>query len=36
VTALVWFQMNKERDWRFNSSTEAQAAFRGAIAARPK
>jgi hypothetical protein len=35
VTGFVWFQMNKERDWRFNSSQAAQDAFRQALAARP-
>lgn len=34
VSAVVWFQMDKERDWRFNSSGQAQAAFRQAIADR--
>lgn len=34
VSALVWFQMDKERDWRFNSTGQAQAAFRQAIADR--
>jgi hypothetical protein len=27
IKALVWFQMNKETDWRIDSSTAAQAAF---------
>lgn len=36
VSAVLWFQMNKERDWRFNSSTQSQTAFKDAIAARPK
>jgi hypothetical protein len=27
VKALVWFQMNKETDWRIDSSATAQAAF---------
>jgi hypothetical protein len=35
VTGFVWFQMNKERDWRFNSSQAAQEAFKEALAARP-
>lgn len=35
VSALVWFQMVKERDWRLNSSAEAQAAFNQAVASRP-
>jgi hypothetical protein len=34
VSAVVWFQMDKERDWRFNSSGQAQAAFKQAIADR--
>jgi hypothetical protein len=36
VSAVVWFQMDKERDWRFNSSGQAQAAFKQAIADRRK
>ena len=27
VKALVWFQMNKETDWRIDSSPTAQTAF---------
>jgi hypothetical protein len=27
VKALVWFQMNKETDWRIDSSTAAKSAF---------
>ena len=27
IKALVWFHMNKETDWRINSSLTAQAAF---------
>jgi hypothetical protein len=27
IKALVWFQMNKETDWRIDSSPKAQAAF---------
>ncbi len=27
VKALVWFQMNKETDWRIDSSTAAESAF---------
>jgi hypothetical protein len=34
VSAVVWFQMDKERDWRFNSSGQAQVAFKQAIADR--
>jgi hypothetical protein len=34
VTGVVWFQMDKERDWRFNSSGQAQTAFKQAIADR--
>ena len=36
VSGVVWFQMDKERDWRFNSSGQAQAAFKEAIADRHK
>jgi len=35
VSGFVWFQMNKERDWRFNSSEAAQMAFKQALAGRP-
>lgn len=34
VSGVVWFQMDKERDWRFNSTGQAQAAFKQAIADR--
>ena len=27
VKALVWFQMNKETDWRIDSSAAAESAF---------
>jgi len=27
VKALVWFQMNKETDWRIDSSPASEAAF---------
>ncbi|WP_167759373.1 glycoside hydrolase family 26 protein [Mycobacterium sp. PS03-16] len=32
VTGVVWFQAVKERDWRFNSSPQAQEAFRQSVA----
>ena len=32
VRGLVWFQAVKERDWRFNSSPQAQEAFKQAVA----
>lgn len=35
VTGFVWFQAVKERDWRFNSTAEAQAAMKDAIAVLP-
>jgi hypothetical protein len=35
VSGFVWFQMNKERDWRFNSSAQSQAAFKAALTSRP-
>lgn len=35
VSGFVWFQMNKERDWRFNSSQQSQTAFKEALASRP-
>jgi beta-mannanase len=35
VAAVVWFQMDKERDWRFNSTNQSQNAFKDAIAFRP-
>jgi beta-mannanase len=31
IKAFVWFQYNKECDWRVNSSTAAQAAFKAGI-----
>lgn len=34
VVGFVWFQADKERDWRFNSSAEAEAAFREALGQR--
>jgi beta-mannanase len=36
VSGVVWFQMDKERDWRINSSGQSQAAFKDAIANRPQ
>jgi hypothetical protein len=36
VSGVVWFQMDKERDWRLNSSAAAQSAFREALATRPR
>ena len=35
VTAVVWFNFNKETDWRINSSTGSATALRSALAARP-
>jgi Glycosyl hydrolase family 26 len=35
VTGFLWFQAQKERDWRFNSTQQAEAAFRTALANRP-
>lgn len=32
VVGAVWFNMNKEADWRIQSSPAAEAAFRGAMA----
>lgn len=34
VAAVVWFQMDKERDWRLNSSGQSQEAFKRALADR--
>ncbi|WP_082699389.1 glycoside hydrolase family 26 protein [Arthrobacter sp. EPSL27] len=34
VTAVVWFNFNKETDWRINSSTSSAAALASALAAR--
>ena len=31
VKALCWFNIDKERDWRVNSSVSAEAAWRGSI-----
>ncbi|MDQ0754257.1 glycoside hydrolase family 26 protein [Arthrobacter sp. B3I4] len=36
VTAVVWFNFNKETDWRINSSTSSAAALATALAARPQ
>jgi hypothetical protein len=33
VTAVVWFEFDKEHDWRFTSSVGAQTAMRAALAA---
>jgi hypothetical protein len=33
IEGLVWFNINKETDWRINSSPAALAAFRGGLAA---
>lgn len=34
VTGFVWFHMQKEADWRINSSDASAAAFKSALAAR--
>ena len=34
VTAVVWFNFNKETDWRINSSTGSATALAAALAAR--
>jgi hypothetical protein len=34
VTAFIWFNLNKETDWRINSSQAAATAFTAALAAR--
>ncbi|MDH3013875.1 glycoside hydrolase family 26 protein [Gordonia alkanivorans] len=31
VSGIVWFQMDKERDWRFNSSPASTGAFRESL-----
>jgi beta-mannanase len=36
VAAVVWFQMDKERDWRLNSSGQSQSAFRSALSDRQR
>lgn len=36
VTAVVWFNFNKETDWRIDSSTSSAAALASALAARPR
>ena len=33
IEGFVWFQMDKERDWRFNTSPQSLAAFRAGVAA---
>ena len=35
VRAVVWFDFNKETDWRINSSPTSSAALASALAARP-
>ncbi|OBC06604.1 hypothetical protein A5788_03115 [Gordonia sp. 852002-50816_SCH5313054-c] len=35
VDGFVWFQANKERDWRFNSNPQSEKAFRSALDAVP-
>ena len=35
VDGMVWFQANKERDWRFNSNPQSENAFRSALDAVP-
>ncbi len=35
VTGVIWFQMVKERDWRFNSTPDSQQAFHDQLAQRP-
>jgi hypothetical protein len=32
VTGFIWFDVNKERDWRINSSQAAQEAFKASLA----
>lgn len=34
VSGFIWFQMNKESDWRFNSSAASRIAFAAALATR--
>lgn len=36
ITAVVWFNFNKETDWRINSSTSSASALAAALAARPQ
>jgi hypothetical protein len=36
VTAVVWFNYNKETDWRINSSAASANALRTALATRPR
>ncbi|WP_331852583.1 hypothetical protein [Gordonia insulae] len=33
IQAFLWFQMDKERDWRFNSTAQSLQAFRASVAA---
>lgn len=35
VDGFIWFQTNKERDWRFNSTAQSELAFRNALASIP-
>jgi endoglucanase len=32
IRAVIWFHINKETDWRINSSPESQEAFKQAVA----
>ncbi|MGV8895699.1 MAG: glycoside hydrolase family 26 protein [Rhodoglobus sp.] len=34
IGGFIWFQDDKEKDWRFNSTAESQGAMRAALAAR--
>ena len=36
VTAVLWFNFNKETDWRINSSAASADALRAALASRPR
>ena len=36
VTAVVWFNFNKETDWRIDSSPGSATALASALAARPR
>ncbi|GGG08222.1 hypothetical protein GCM10007304_22880 [Rhodococcoides trifolii] len=36
ISAVVWFNLNKEQDWRFDSTAASATAFRDALARRPR
>lgn len=35
LSGFIWFQANKERDWRFNSTPQSESAFRSSLSEIP-